>query len=70
MIPIGKPVPAFDRHHPSRAALLQRLEKQGIATRQGTHAPIALAYYANKYGLKHEDFPNAWLADQLSLALP
>jgi perosamine synthetase len=56
--------------HEQRNQLMLRLESQGIATRQGTHAPIALDYYAQKYSLRVEDFPNAWLADQLSLALP
>ena len=56
--------------HERRNELMLRLEAQGIATRQGTHAPIALDFYADKYGLRVEDFPNAWLADRLSLALP
>jgi len=47
-----------------------RLEAKGIATRQGTHAPVVLGYYAEKYGLRPEQFPNAYLADRLSLALP
>jgi dTDP-4-amino-4,6-dideoxygalactose transaminase len=56
--------------HERRNRLMQRLEAQGIATRQGTHAPIALDFYANKYDLRIEAFPNAWIADRLSLALP
>jgi dTDP-4-amino-4,6-dideoxygalactose transaminase len=56
--------------HERRNRLMARLEAQGIATRQGTHAPIALGYYARKYGLHREAFPNAWLADQLTIALP
>ena len=59
-----------DDLHERRNALMQRLEARGIATRQGTHAPIALGYYSRKYGLRAEDYPNAWLADRLSLALP
>jgi perosamine synthetase len=59
-----------DALHERRNALMLRLEAQGIATRQGTHAPIALDFYAEKYALRVEDFPNAWLADRLSLALP
>jgi dTDP-4-amino-4,6-dideoxygalactose transaminase len=49
---------------------MMRLEEQGIATRQGTHAPVGLGFYATKYGLRIEDFPNALLADRLSLSLP
>ncbi len=49
---------------------MSNLEAQGIATRQGTHAPVILGYYARKYGLQPAQFPNAYLADRLSLALP
>jgi dTDP-4-amino-4,6-dideoxygalactose transaminase len=49
---------------------MARLEEQGIATRQGTHAPIALGYYREKYQLRPEDFPDAFCADRLSLSLP
>jgi dTDP-4-amino-4,6-dideoxygalactose transaminase len=31
---------------------------------------VTLGYYATKYGLRGEDFPNALLADRLSLSLP
>jgi len=53
-----------------RNAAMMRLEEQGIATRQGTHAPVGLGYYARKYDLRMERFPNALLADRLSLSLP
>jgi dTDP-4-amino-4,6-dideoxygalactose transaminase len=46
------------------------LEKRGIITRQGTHAPPHLPYYAEKYGIKPSDFPNAYMAERLSLTLP
>jgi dTDP-4-amino-4,6-dideoxygalactose transaminase len=59
-----------ERLHQRRNALMMRLEANGIATRQGTHAPVILGYYAEKYGLRVEQFPNAYLADRLSLALP
>jgi dTDP-4-amino-4,6-dideoxygalactose transaminase len=58
------------RLHERRNLLMQRLERLGVATRQGTHAPIALGYYAEKYRLAVESFENAWLADRLSIALP
>ncbi len=58
------------RLHEGRNALMRRLEAAGISTRQGTHAPILLGYYAQKYRLRPEQFPNAVLADQLSLTLP
>jgi perosamine synthetase len=60
----------MDELHARRNELMLRLEEEGIATRQGTHAPILQEYYAGKYGLRPEDFPNASLADRLTLALP
>lgn len=53
-----------------RNEVMSALEDQGIATRQGTHAPILLDYYSEKYALRREQFPNATLADRLTLALP
>jgi perosamine synthetase len=59
-----------DRLHRRRNDVMRRLEARGIATRQGTHAPVVLAYYAQKYQLRQEDFPSAYMADRLSLTLP
>jgi perosamine synthetase len=59
-----------DRLHRARNDLMRELERAGIQTRQGTHAPILTAFYARKYGLRPEQFPNAYAADRLSLALP
>jgi dTDP-4-amino-4,6-dideoxygalactose transaminase len=56
--------------HGRRNALMACLQEAGIATRQGTHAPVILGYYRDKYGFRPEQFPNAVLADHLSLALP
>lgn len=53
-----------------RNAVMAALEGEGIATRQGTHAVHALAYYRRTFGFSEMDFPNAWAADQLSLTLP
>ena len=53
-----------------RNQIMMRMEERGIATRQGTHAPVTVGYYANKYALQPEQFPNAHLAEQLTLALP
>jgi perosamine synthetase len=53
-----------------RNELMAELEGKGIATRQGTHAPVLVEYYARKYGLRPEAFPKAWFADRLSLSLP
>ena len=56
--------------HERRNMLMAGLEERGIATRQGTQAVHILGYYRQRYGLKAADFPNAYLADRLSLALP
>jgi perosamine synthetase len=53
-----------------RNRLMQELEEQGIATRQGTHAAALTQYYAEKYGLVQEQFPVAAVAEQLTLTLP
>jgi perosamine synthetase len=56
--------------HERRNALMAELERQGIATRQGTHAAALQALYRDRYGLRPEDVPNAYLADLLTIALP
>ncbi|MBM3146022.1 MAG: DegT/DnrJ/EryC1/StrS family aminotransferase [Chloroflexi bacterium] len=56
--------------HNQRNNLMDRLEDAGISTRQGTQAVHILGYYQRKYGLKPEDYPNAYMADKLTLALP
>ncbi len=53
-----------------RAAVMMALQNAGIATRQGTHAPVLLTYYRERYALDPDQFPMALAADQLSLALP
>jgi dTDP-4-amino-4,6-dideoxygalactose transaminase len=59
-----------ERLHRRRNRLMLRLKRAGIATRQGTHAIHALGYYRRTYGLRPRDFPSAWIADRLSIALP
>jgi dTDP-4-amino-4,6-dideoxygalactose transaminase len=46
------------------------LESKGIVTRQGTHAPPHLDFYARKYGIRPADYPNAFLAERVSITLP
>ena len=65
------PTPAnVERLGRFRNELMARLETAGIATRQGTHAPVLTDYYVRKYALEPEQYPRAWFADRLSLALP
>jgi perosamine synthetase len=53
-----------------RNALMAALEEKGIITRQGTHAPPHLHYYAAKYGIRPADYPNAYLAERTTITLP
>ncbi len=53
-----------------RNALMATLDERGVATRQGTHAPVLTRLYRERYGVRPDDFPNAVLADRLSIALP
>lgn len=53
-----------------RNAIMAALEAEGIITRQGTHAAAHLDYYKNKYAIRPEDFPNAYLAERLTITLP
>lgn len=56
--------------HKERNELMEKLEAQGIATRQGTHAAALTAYYRKRRGLELQDFPQSMVAESLSLALP
>ena len=53
-----------------RNIFMQKLENQGIATRQGTHAVHTLGFYKKKYSLNDEDFLMSYAADRLSIAIP
>ena len=56
--------------HTRRNRVMTTLEARGIATRQGTHAPVLTGFYRRKYDLSSGMFPNAELSEHLSLALP
>jgi perosamine synthetase len=60
--PASAPMPRND--------IMDKLNQQGIGTRPGTHAVHTLGLYRNKYGLKPEDFPNAYACDRNTLAIP
>lgn len=53
-----------------RDALLIELDRRGIVTRQGTHAPVRQGCYHDLFKVRAEDFPGACLAQGLSFALP
>lgn len=59
-----------ERLHEQRNQIMTSLEEVGIATRQGTHAVVHQKYYAGKYGIRPGQFPNAYIADRLSMSLP
>jgi dTDP-4-amino-4,6-dideoxygalactose transaminase len=56
--------------HDRRNAIMSALEDQGIITRQGTHSAAHTKFYADKYGIRPESFPNAYVAERLSITLP
>lgn len=60
----------WEKLHEWRNEIMLTLEENGIITRQGTHAAAHLDYYADKYDITPEDFPNAYLAEKLSVTLP
>ena len=53
-----------------RNAVMAALAKEAIQTRPGTHAVHRLGYYAGKYALRPEQFPNAALAEDTTITLP
>lgn len=53
-----------------RNILMEKLEENGIATRQGTHAVHTLSYYQKRYQLKDNDYLMAYASDRLSITLP
>ncbi|HXG70784.1 MAG TPA: DegT/DnrJ/EryC1/StrS family aminotransferase [Gemmatimonadaceae bacterium] len=61
---------SIPRIHERRNAWMDRLQQLGISTRPATHAVHMLSYYAGKYGLTPEAFPNAYAADRCSISLP
>ncbi|MDE7311753.1 MAG: DegT/DnrJ/EryC1/StrS family aminotransferase [Eubacterium sp.] len=63
-------IPSVEEGGRYRNALLERLEKAGVATRQGTHAVHLLDYYKKRFGYAPQDYPNAYACDRLSVALP
>lgn len=66
----GVSEPAIAAGHARRNELMEALEADRIATRQGTHAVHLLGFYARTYGLAPMDYPAAYAADRLSLSLP
>lgn len=54
----------------SRNKLMEYLQENGVSTRPGTHAVHMLGYYKDKYNISSDDFPEAKLANDCSMAIP
>lgn len=54
----------------ARNAWMEALQAVGVSTRPATHAVHMLSFYAEKYDLSPEDFPNARAANDCSISLP
>ena len=54
----------------TRNEIMEILQSKGISTRPGTHAVHMLNFYKEKYGLNGEDFPQARIANDCSMAIP
>lgn len=68
--PDAPSLPTVNRLFDRRNEIMAALELRGIITRQGTHAPPHLHYYREKYGYRPEDFPQAYVAERVTLTLP
>src|SRR5665213_1118632 len=53
-----------------RNAVMSALAKRSIETRPGTHAVHRLGFYAQKYGYRPDDFPNAVRGEHTTITLP
>lgn len=53
-----------------RNALMEYLQQHGISTRPGTHAVHMLGFYKKTFGLKSDDFPGAYAANEYSMSIP
>ncbi len=53
-----------------RNEIMRRLADIGAQTRPGTHAVHRLGYYAHKYALRPDDFPNASTCEDTTITLP
>ncbi|MCB2108374.1 MAG: DegT/DnrJ/EryC1/StrS family aminotransferase, partial [Rhodobacteraceae bacterium] len=60
--PKGAPRPRND--------IMEILQQKGVSTRPGTHAVHMLGYYADRYGIKPEDYPGARACDANTMAIP
>lgn len=53
-----------------RNKFMERLQSNGIQTRQGTHAVHKLEYYSRRFGISDKELPEASLCDAATVSLP
>ena len=53
-----------------RNEIMEHLQAKGISTRPGTHAVHMLGYYAQRFGLRPDDFPGARDCNDHTMAIP
>lgn len=54
----------------NRNDIMEVLQEKGISTRPGTHAVHMLGYYAENYDLSPDDYPQAKLCNDQTMAIP
>ena len=54
----------------SRNSMMEALQRQGVATRPGTHAVHMLKFYRQRFGFRPEDYPGARDCDLNTMAIP
>lgn len=54
----------------SRNEIMEFLQQEGISTRPGTHAVHMLNFYARTFGIRPEDYPAAYAANEYSITIP
>lgn len=54
----------------ARNDIMDKLQQAGVATRPGTHAVHMLSFYADRFGVRPDDFPGARFCDANTMAIP
>lgn len=54
----------------TRNEIMEYLQAEGVSTRPGTHAVHMLGFYSKTFGIKPEDFPGAYAANEYSMSIP
>lgn len=71
MVKTAEPTPEnTDKNKHLRDKMIKALETAGIQTRFGSIAIPTVKYYATRYGYTPGSYPNSYIAQQTSIALP